>query len=122
MNAKRAYNEALAQQWIAAFNEHHIEHLLALYHEDAVHFSPRLLATQPETNGQISGHSAFRAWWQGAFDRMPDLSYSLKTLIANEDKVFLEYIRRTQGEPDLLVGELLEIAGDKIIRSRVLKY
>jgi hypothetical protein len=122
LNAKRAYNEALAQQWIAAFNEHNIEQLLALYHQEAVHFSPRLLATQPETNGHISGHTAFRAWWQGAFDRMPDLSYSLKTLIANEECVFLEYIRRTKEDADLLVGEILEMEGDKIIRSRVLKY
>jgi ketosteroid isomerase-like protein len=122
VNAKIAYNESLAQKWIAAFNEHNIEHLLELYHEEAVHFSPRLLATQPETKGQISGHPAFRSWWQGAFDRMPTLHYQLQTLIVNEDKIFMEYVRSTAGETDLLVGEVLELAGEKIYRSRVLKY
>ena len=61
-------NTAIAHAWIAAFNEHDLETLLSLYADDAIHFSPKLKARQPETEGRISGKTALRNWWRDAFD------------------------------------------------------
>ena len=112
-------NHLIAIQWFQAFNEHQLDILLSLYDEDAEHYSPKLKIHQPETNGLIKGKNALRAWWQDAFERLPQLHYKVLNIIANDDYVFMEYIRQTPNEPDMQVGEVLEIAQEKIIASRV---
>ena len=92
---------------------------MQLYHDNAEHFSPKLKVRQPETQGWIRGKSALRAWWQDAFVRLPSLQYEVVTLTANDERVFMEYIRHVSGEEDLRVGEVLEIRKGSIIASRV---
>lgn len=112
-------NLAIAEAWFEAFNAKDLERLLALYHPDAEHYSPKLKIRQPETNGLIRGKDALRAWWRDAFDRLPSLRYEIRSLTANNERVFMEYVRHVQGEDDLQVGEVLEISNGKIHRSRV---
>lgn len=111
--------KSIATQWFEAFNQHNIEMLLNLYHHDAQHYSPKLKIHRPETNGLIVGKEALRSWWTDAFQRLPNLQYQVINLIADEEQVFMEYIRKTPGEPDLHVGEVLQIKNGKIIASRV---
>ena len=111
--------KSIALQWFEAFNQHDIEMLLNLYHNDAEHYSPKLKIHQPLTNGLIKGKTALRAWWTDAFQRLPQLHYKVIKLTADEEQVFMEYIRQNPGEPDLQVGEVLEIRDGKIIASRV---
>ncbi len=112
-------NHIIAVQWLQAFNEHQLDNLLLLYDEDAEHYSPKLKIHQPETNGLIKGKIALRAWWQDAFERLPELHYKELNIIANDDYVFIEYIRQTPNEPDMQIGEVLEIDQERIIASRV---
>ena len=109
----------IANHWFAAFNEHDIEKLLALYDTRAEHFSPKLKALHPETKGLIRGTAALRSWWQGAFHRLPTLRYEVIRLTPHEDRVFMEYIRHVVGEEDLYVGEMLEVSNGLIIASSV---
>jgi ketosteroid isomerase-like protein len=110
---------SIAKQWFDAFNKHNIEVLLALYNDDAVHYSPKLKVRKPETNGLIKGKDALRIWWQGSFERLPSLKYVPKNFIADESSVFMEYERFVNGEENLLVGEILEIRDGLIVSSRV---
>lgn len=112
-------NEEIALKWFEAFNEHHLENLLSLYHENAKHFSPKLKLRLPETNGLIIGKNALRTWWADAFLRLPNLHYRVTSLTANNQRVFMEYIRQVPNEDDMLVAEVLEIENGKIIASRV---
>jgi hypothetical protein len=112
-------NKEMAQRWFAAFNAHDLEALLALYANDAQHYSPKLKVLRPETNGLITGKDALRAWWRDAFDRLPTLRYEVVKLTADAEQVFMEYIRHVQGEEDLRVGEVLEISEGLIVASRV---
>ena len=109
----------IALKWFEAFNEHNLEKLLSLYDDNAEHFSPKLKVRKPETNGLIRGKDALRAWWKDAFVRLPTLRYEVKRLTPYEDRVFMEYIRYVQGEDDLVVGEMLEIKNNLIIKSEV---
>ena len=111
--------QQIAIRWFDAFNTKNLENLLALYDEDAQHFSPKLKIRQPETNGLIIGKEAMRVWWQDAFDRLPTLHYKVTSLTANTDRVFMEYIRIVDGEDNMMVGEVLEVKDFKIIASRV---
>lgn len=112
-------NELIAQKWFDAFNEHDAEKVLALYHDNAEHYSPKLKIRQPETNGYIKGKAALRAWWKDAFDRLPSLHFRPTQLTANGERVFMEYFRSADGEPDMNVAEVLEIKDGLIVASRV---
>lgn len=112
-------NRAIALAWFKAFNAHDLEELLALYHDDAEHYSPKLKLRQPETNGLIKGKPALRTWWGDSFGRLPTLHYEMISLLVNEERVFMEYRRHVEGEEDVQVGEVLEITADKIKASRV---
>lgn len=112
-------NTNIANAWFKAFNEHNLENLLALYDDNAEHYSPKLKIRQPETNGLVRGKTALRAWWQDAFDRLPTLHYKVTSLTANDERVFMEYIRQVTNEPDMPIAEVLEVKDDMIIASRV---
>ncbi len=112
-------NKEIAQRWFAAFNEHNLDKLLALYDEQAEHYSPKLKIRQPETKGLVKGKAALRAWWQDSFDRLPTLWYDVKKLTADDEQVFMEYTRHVDGEEDLKVGEVLELKNGLIVFSRV---
>lgn len=112
-------NEEIALKWFEAFNQHHLENLLSLYHENAQHYSPKLKVRNPETKGLITGKNALSTWWEDAFLRLPNLYYSVTNLTANNQSVFMEYIRQVPNEDDMLVAEVLEIENGKIIASRV---
>lgn len=109
----------LAHQWFEAFNKQDLDALLALYDDNAAHYSPKLKLHQPETQGLIQGKESLRQWWQDAFQRLPELHYEIIHLMADEQQVFMEYMRHTPNEPDLRVGEVLCIEAGKIIASRV---
>jgi hypothetical protein len=110
---------SIAHKWFDAFNDHDLEQLLSLYDENAQHYSPKLKIRHPESKGFINGKNALRAWWQDAFNRLPTLNYELIRLTPFENRVFMEYVRRVQGEEDLYVGEMLEIENGKIVASSV---
>lgn len=112
-------NETIARRWFDAFNAHDLDALLALYHDHAEHYSPKLKQRDPATYGRVKGKAALRAWWREAFDRLPSLRYEVRSLTANPRRVFMEYVRHVGGEGDLLVGEVLEISEGRIHASRV---
>lgn len=112
-------NEKIALKWFEAFNTHQLENLLALYADTARHFSPKLKIRRPETEGLVVGKQALRDWWKDAFERLPSLQYVVTSLTANEQRVFMEYIRKVDGEEDMLVAEVLEVENGVITASRV---
>ena len=111
--------DSIAFKWFEAFNEHNLEKLLSLYDDRAQHYSPKLKIKNPESNGLIYGKGALQDWWQDAFERLPSLQYEVKSLTSNDYRVFMEYIRKVDGEPDLMVAEVLQIENCKIILSKV---
>jgi len=111
--------EYIAMQWLEAFNARQLDKLLDLYTDDAEHFSPKLKVHKPETHGLVKGRAALRDWWEGAYLRLPTLYYKVNSLTANNYRVFMEYTRTVEGEPDMQVAEVLEIRDGKIVFSRV---
>ncbi len=112
-------NKQIATKWFEAFNEHDLEKLLSLYNDKAQHYSPKLKIRMPETQGLIKGKQALREWWKDAFDRLPSLQYEVIKLTADDEQVFMEYVRHVAGDEDLSVGEVLQIENSLIVFSRV---
>jgi ketosteroid isomerase-like protein len=109
----------LARRWLDCFERRALDDLLALYVEEAVHTSPKIRARHPESGGELRGKAALRAWWGDAFARLPGLRYRERTLTADGERVFMEYLRSAPGEPDLPVAEVLEVENGRIVKSRV---
>jgi hypothetical protein len=47
------------------------------------------------------------------FDRLPSLNYKVTSVTANGDRVFMEYIRTTDNEEEMLVAEVLDVRTTK---------
>jgi len=112
-------NLSIAHKWFDAFNQHNLDQLLSLYDDEAEHFSPKLKIKKPETNGLVKGKTALYEWWYEAFELLPTLHYRVTSLTANNDRVFMEYVRTVAQQEDMLVAEVLEIKDGKIVFSRV---
>jgi heme-degrading monooxygenase HmoA/ketosteroid isomerase-like protein len=110
---------AIAARWLACFARRDLDGLLALYAADAIHTSPKIRARHPDTGGAIRGQAAMRAWWQDAFDRLPSMRYEPTSITADARRVYMEYVRHVDGEPDLPIAEVLDVEGGKIVASRV---
>lgn len=110
---------SIAKNWFDAFNRHDLKKLISLYDDEAQHYSPKLKIKNPETEGLIKGRKALEDWWRDCFERLSTLKYEPTRFIANETTIFMEYIRKVEGEEDLRVGEVLEIKNGLIISSRV---
>jgi hypothetical protein len=112
-------NRAVAEAWLRAFNAHDVTALVSLYADDAVHLSPKLRAARPETGGKVVGRAALTDWWSDALRRLPGLRYQETAIVADEERVFIEYQRQVPGEPVLAVAEAFDVRGGKIVASRV---
>lgn len=111
--------KTIADAWIAAFNAKQLDNLLALYDNNAIHFSPKLKTRKPETNGLITGKVALREWWEDAFNRLPTLNYKPILILTDHANIFIQYLRTVINEEDMMVGEVLNIKNGLIISSRV---
>ena len=60
-----------AQTWIAAWNSHDLERILAHYAEDIIFASP--IAARMVGTGVIEGKAALRRYWAQALAHYPDL-------------------------------------------------
>lgn len=112
-------NLHVLKKWIDSFNSKQLDDLLSLYHDNAEHFSPKLKARNPATNGWIKGKEQLRHWWASAFERLPGLRYQPNYSIADDHSVFVEYLRTVPGEEDMIVGEVLLLENGLIVKSKV---
>jgi len=103
----------IAERWLSAFEHRDLDALLALYAENATHTSPKI----PERT--LRGKAAMRAWWQSSFAKLPTLSYVPTSITADTRRVYMEYVRKVEGQPDMAVAEVLDVEGGLIVASRV---
>ena len=112
-------NAKLGRTWLAAFNAHDVDGLVALYAHDATHTSPKIRTLHPQTGGKLVGQAALKEWWADALRRLPTLRYEELTVTANDDRVFLEYLRHAPDGPPYPVAEVFDVREGKIASSRV---
>ena len=109
----------IAQRWLDCFARQDLDGLIALYAPDATHTSPKIRTLHPETGGRLVGTAAMRKWWADSFARLPGLRYEEAVFTSDDARVFMEYVRRVPGEPDMPVAEVLDVRNGQIVASRV---
>lgn len=112
-------NAALAKRWIDAFNAHDVAALVSLYDADCTHTSPKIRTLHPDTGGKLVGKDALTTWWTDAIERLPGLRYEATSIVADDARVIIEYIRHAPNEAPMFVAEAFDIASGRIVASRV---
>jgi ketosteroid isomerase-like protein len=112
-------NARIAEEWLAAFNAYDVDRLVALYAEGATHTSPKIRALHPDTGGKLIGKAKLAAWWRDANKRLPGLRYEPSAIVADEERVIIEYMRHSPTEAPMPVAEAFDVRGGKIVASRV---
>jgi len=94
---------AFAREWIAAWNAHDLERVLAHYSPDIELSSPVAAERVPGSGGYVRGEAELRAYWQPALAANPDLHFELEAVLTAVDGCTILY-RNHRGQ---LVAESL---------------
>lgn len=109
----------LARAWIDAFNAHDVAALVALYDDACTHTSPKIRALHPDTGGKLVGKDALTRWWTEANARLPGLRYEATAIVADRERVIIEYLRHAPAEAPMPVAEAFDVRDGRIVASRV---
>jgi hypothetical protein len=96
-----------AQEWLAAWNAHDLEALLAHFAEDVVFTSPVAAQLLTGSDGVIRGKSALRAYWTEGLRRIPDLKFELVGVYTGVQAIVINYRNQRGG----LVNEVMRLSG-----------
>jgi ketosteroid isomerase-like protein len=103
---------AFAQEWIAAWNAHDLDRILAHYADDVVFLSP--VAQRRVGDGRVVGVAALRAYWSAALQAAPDLRFVFDRVLVGHDALTIMY-RNHRGQR---AAETCEFGADgKVARS-----
>lgn len=80
-----------ADEWIAAWNAHDLERILAHYGDDFEMASPVIAQLMGEPSGVLRGKEKVRAYWTKALAGLPDLHFELQEVLVGAESVALFY-------------------------------
>jgi len=110
-------NDRQAQQfgdtWLAAWNSHDLEGVLAHFSDQVTFSSPVASRIVDGSDGVIRGKEALRAYWREGLKRYPDLHFELVGTYVGIDTVVLNY----RNQNGTLVSEVLRFDGTLVIEG-----
>lgn len=80
-----------AEEWIASWNAHDLERILAHYRDDFEMSSPYIAQFTGEASGVLRGKIAVESYWKIALERVPDLHFELREVFAGADSIAIFY-------------------------------
>lgn len=83
--------QEFANEWIAAWNEHNLEKILAHYEDDFEMSSPAIIKLTGEPSGTLKGKAAVGEYWSGALQKFPELQFKLEHVLLGANSVTLVY-------------------------------
>ncbi|MBI4694394.1 MAG: nuclear transport factor 2 family protein [Gammaproteobacteria bacterium] len=87
----RAQADDFTAEWIAAWNSHDLERILAHYSDDFTMASPRIATIADEPSGVLYGKAAVAAYWAKALAMLPDLHFESIATFVGADSVAIHY-------------------------------
>jgi len=104
----------LAREWIAAWNSHDLERILAHYTDDFAMSSPLIAQRGFDASGTLRGKDAVRTYWAAGLAKAPDLHFTLEDALVGPDSVAILYRNQAGGR----VVEVLVVDGaHRVIRG-----
>lgn len=87
----REFADRFAHDWVAAWNSHDLDRILAHYSDDVTMSSPRIAALTDESSGVLTGKGPLADYWRLALAGAPDLRFSLIGVYLGSDSVAVHY-------------------------------
>ena len=103
----------LGRDWIAAWNSHDLERVLALYTEDFEMTSDKIPLLGFDASGTLQGKDKVRAYWSKALSMIPNLHFELIDTYVSPDSVVVFY----QNERGHKICEYLRLNAEGKIRQ-----
>jgi hypothetical protein len=107
-----------AQEWIAAWNAHDLDQIMAHYEEEVELISPVAAQLLGRSDGKVMGKSNLRAYFQKGLAAYPSLQFDLKDVLWGLGSVVL-YYRNQRGT---YTGEYMEISAQGKVSRVVANY
>lgn len=105
---------AIADEWIAAWNAHDLDRILAHYADEVVMTTPMAVRFTGDPSGTLRGKAALRAYWTSALQKFTDLRFTLHDVLVGVDSLTLYYTSVL----DLKAAEVLTLNDAlKVIRA-----
>lgn len=102
----RAWVEEFARDWIASWNAHDLDRILAHYDDDFEMESPLIVQRLRIAGGRLKGKEAVRRYWASGLDSTPQLEFRLLSVAAGVNTVAIVYRSVTL---DRTVMEVIEL-------------
>ena len=83
--------DTFAARWIDAWNAHDLDRILAHYADDIVFESPASTRITGDPSGRVSGKAALADYWRQALARVPDLTFTLRSVYGGAGGVAIRY-------------------------------
>ena len=80
-----------AEEWIAAWNSHDLDRILAHYVDDFEMSSPLIVERMNEPSGTLRGKAAVRAYWAKGLALPPPIKFELLAVHAGVNRLGLVY-------------------------------
>ena len=106
--------DAIAKEWIEAFNAHDLQRILVHYHEDVTLSSP--VAMRLTGRAQVEGKAALQRYFETGLKRAPDLKVTLLEVLHGATSLCVRYHTNVR---DQTACECMELGADGRV-SRVL--
>ena len=103
--------QALAEEWVAAWNAHDLDPIMALYAPGVVFQTPTVIDTLGVPDGTVRGAERLREHFARGLERLPGLRFDLDGVYAGVSSLAMTY-RWADGTP---VCELHEYDADGLI-------
>ncbi len=87
-----SFAERFAAEWIAAWNSHDLERILAHYSDEFEMSSPVITQIVGVPSGKLKGKTAVGAYWKRALALLPDIHFELSEILVGAGSVTLCYI------------------------------
>lgn len=83
----RAWAEEFAHEWIAAWNAHDLERVLAHYTDDFQMTSPLIVQWLGVADGRLQGKETIRRYWAQGLAKMPQLHFKLIDVVVGTNSL-----------------------------------
>jgi len=114
MAVTQAFADAFAQEWIARWNDHNLECVLAHYTDDVWFCSPFIATVIGKADGVVIGKQALGDYWRRALQAYPDLHFELHGVFPGVSSLVLHYL----SVKNLLAAEVLILDSElKVCRA-----
>ncbi|MDV6331172.1 nuclear transport factor 2 family protein [Asticcacaulis sp. 201] len=105
--------KAFADDWVAAWNAHDIERVLAHFDEDAIFTSPFATRIRPDSGGRLQGKAEIRDYWSAGIEAIPDLHFTVEAVFAGVDHLVILYTNQA----GVRVSEVLRLRAGRVIEG-----